>query len=189
MLDFLLAVLAAVRVFVCQSQRYRLGGPRAPTASRRTQTPAAAADADSPRPLLLDQPPASVAAMVRRAAHRETGNRRPVASSRLSPLLALAIAAPHWPAEDQRGDSDLDPSPGRGECGLGSTEDPRGTLEARLRRPRTQRRPVSATRSTPRRSCHPMGRISRQPPRGDRRLRFLHGPHVDLPAALVLLRH
>jgi hypothetical protein len=45
--------------------------------------------------------------MVGRAAHRETGDRRPVASSRLSPLLALAIAAPHRPAKDQRGDADL----------------------------------------------------------------------------------
>ena len=61
-----------------QSQRYRPGGPRAPTASRRTQTPAAAADVDSPRPLLLDQPPASVAPMVGRAAHHETGDRGPV---------------------------------------------------------------------------------------------------------------
>src|SRR5438445_12027096 len=98
MLDFLLAVLAAVRVFVCQSQRYRLGGPRAPTASRRPQTPPAAADVDSPRPLLLDQPPASVAAMVRRAGHRETGDRRPVASSRLSPLLAVANPTSRGPA-------------------------------------------------------------------------------------------
>src|ERR1700731_3512372 len=82
-----------------QSQRYRPGGPRAPTASRRTETPAAAADVDSPRPLLLDQPPASVAPMGGRAAHREAGDRGPVASSRLSPLLALAIAAPHRPAK------------------------------------------------------------------------------------------
>src|SRR6202521_5373126 len=74
-----------------QSQRYPPGGPRAPTASRRAQTPAAAADVDSPRPLLLDHPPASVAPMVGGAAHRETGDRGPVASSRLSPLLALAI--------------------------------------------------------------------------------------------------
>src|SRR5216684_4003365 len=102
-----------------QSQRYRPGGSRAPIASRRAQTPAAAADVDSPRPLLLDHAPASVAPLVGRAAHRETGDRGPVASSRLSPLLALAIPTARGPAADQRGDSDPDPSPGSGECGLG----------------------------------------------------------------------
>src|SRR5438552_126336 len=88
MLDCLLPVLAAVGAFRPQSQRYRPGGPRAPTASRRAQTPAAAADVDAPRPLLLDQPRASVAAMVRRAAHRETGNRRRNSGTRWSAFLA-----------------------------------------------------------------------------------------------------
>src|SRR5216684_5166754 len=123
-----------------QSQRYRPGGPRAPTASRRAQTPAAAADVDSPRPLLLDHAPASVAPLVGRAAHRETGDRGPVASSRLSPLLALAIPTARGPAADQRGDADFDPPPGSGECGVGGAQDPRGTLETRLRPLRTQRR-------------------------------------------------
>src|SRR6202043_813638 len=106
-------------------------------------------------------------------AHRETGNRRPVASSRLSPLLALAIPTARRPAANQRGDADPAPSPGGGECGLGRNLDPRGTLEARLRRLRTQRRPVSATRATPRRSRQPLGGLPRQPPRGNRPLRFI----------------
>src|SRR5216684_2618081 len=89
-----------------QSQRYCPGGPRAPTASRRAHTPAAAADVNSPRPLLLDHAPVSVAPMVGRAAHCETGDRGPVASSRLSPLLALAIPTARGPAADQRGDAD-----------------------------------------------------------------------------------
>src|SRR6202011_1869844 len=127
--------------------RYGLGGPRAPTASRRAQTPAAAADGNPPRPLLLDHPPAPLAPIVGRAAHRETGDRRPVASSRLSPVLALAIPTARGPAANQRGDSDPDPSLGDGECGLGRAQDPWGTLEARLRGLRTQRRPVSATRA------------------------------------------
>src|ERR1700730_2393980 len=172
-----------------QSQRYRPGGPRAPTVSRRAQTPAAAADVDSPRPLLLDHPPASVAPMGGRAAHRETGDRGPVASRRLSPLLALAIPTARGPAADQRGDADPDPSLGSGECGLGGAPDPRRTLEARLRRLRTQRRPVSTTRSTPRRSRQPLVGLPRQPPRGDRGLRFFPGPPIALPAALLLLHH
>ena len=45
--------------------------------------------------------------MVGRAAHRETGDRGPVASSRLSPLLALAIPTARAPAPDQRGNADL----------------------------------------------------------------------------------
>ena len=43
---------------------------------------------------------------------RETGDRGPVASRRLSPLLALAIPTARGPAANQRGDSDPDPSLG-----------------------------------------------------------------------------
>src|SRR6266849_246124 len=186
MLDFVLAVLAAVRVFVRSRSDTALElfalRQQVAVLKRQRRRP-------TPRPLLLDHPPASVAPMVRRAAHRETGDRGPVASSWLSPLLALAIPTTRGPAANQRGDSYPDPSPGGGECGLGRAQDPWGTLEARLRRLRTQRRPVSAPRATPRRSRHPLVGLPRQPPRGDRRLRFLHRPHVDPPAALVLLRH
>src|SRR3984893_2374903 len=113
----------------------------------------------------------------------------PNLSRRLSPLLALAIPTARGPAANQRGDADPDPSLGGGECGRGRAQDPWGTLEARLRCLRTQRRPVSAPRATPRRSRQPLVGLPRQPPRSDRRLRFLHRPHVDLPPALVLLRH
>src|SRR6266851_3407741 len=172
MLDFLVAVLAAVRVFVRSRSDTALE-----VLALRQQV--AVLKRQRPRPTLtrLDR--------LFWTSLRHLWPR----SSRLSPLLAVAIPTSRGPAEDQRGDSDPDPSPGSGECGPGGAQDPRGTLEARLRRLRTQRRPVSATRSAPRQSRHPLVGLPRQPPRGDRRLRFLHRPHVDLPVALVLLRH
>ena len=88
-------------------------------------------------------------------------------------------------------DSYPDPSPGGGECGLGRAQDPWGTLEARLRRLRTQRRPISATRSTPRRSLQPLVGLPRQPPRGDRRLRFRHRPTLtfQLLSCFFVIEH
>ncbi len=109
MLEFLLSLLAAVRVFFPRSRRYCSGGPRAPPASRRAQTSTAAADADLPGPRLLDHALTRVAALGERLAHRQTGDRRPVASRRLSPVLALAIPARQGPAADHRGDADSYP--------------------------------------------------------------------------------
>jgi hypothetical protein len=69
------------------------GGPRAPPESRGAEAPTTAADADS-EPHLVDHPAARVTALGGRGDHRQTGDRRPVASRRLSPLLAVAIPVP-----------------------------------------------------------------------------------------------
>jgi hypothetical protein len=110
MLELLYSVLAALRVFACSRSDTALDvlGLRQQVAVLKRQRP---------RPTLtrLDRffwttPPASVAPMVGRPAHRETGDRGPVTASRLSPLLALAIPTARGPAADQRGDSDSDPA-------------------------------------------------------------------------------
>src|SRR5260370_26145953 len=97
------------------SRRYFSGNSRSTPAGRRAQTPTAATDVDAPRPRLLDHPSTSVAPMVERADHRETGDRGPVASSRLSPLLALAITSSRRPTADRRRHSDPYPPLGDGE--------------------------------------------------------------------------
>jgi hypothetical protein len=164
------------------------GSARLTSASRRAQTPTTAADLDPPRPLLLDHPPTRVAAVVGGADHRETGHRGPVASSRL---------CLHWRWRSRR-------RGGR----------PRISEEIRtlIRRMATENADWGAPRvhgelvklgfdvsersvarylrcfRTPRRFRFPLVGLPRQSPRGDRRLRFLHGPHPDLPTALVLRR-
>ena len=50
------------------------------------------------------------------------------------PLLALAIPAARRPTEDHRRDSRSDPTLSAREPGLGSPEDPRRAVEARVRR-------------------------------------------------------
>src|SRR5260221_8549884 len=91
MLEFLFSVLAALRVFVRSRSNIALE-----VHALRQQV--ALLKRQRPRPTLtrLDRSfwttlRSLLAPMVGRAAHPETGDRGPVASSRLSPLLAVAI--------------------------------------------------------------------------------------------------
>src|SRR5262245_3096086 len=106
MLELLLSLLAAARVFFRSRGDAALGSPCAPAASRRAQAPTAAADVDPHRPPFLDGAPALVAAMVGCVDHRQAGDGGQMASRRVSPVLALAIPATWRPAEDQRRNSD-----------------------------------------------------------------------------------
>src|SRR5205814_285530 len=120
---------------------------------RRAQTKTPATLTEPPRPLLLDHSTERMAALVGCSGHCETGDGGRMASCGLSPVLALAIAAARRPTQAERGDSDSHPPHGGREFGLGSTEGPRGTAEARLRGLRAHCRQISATHPAPRRSC------------------------------------
>jgi hypothetical protein len=116
MLEFLFSVLAALRVFVCSRSDIALE-----VLALRQQV--AVLKRQRPRPTLtrLDRFFWTTlrhlcGPMVGRAAHRETGDRRPVASSRLSPLLALAIPTAQGRPRISEEIRTPDPSPGSGEC-------------------------------------------------------------------------
>src|ERR1700675_5155112 len=83
--------------------------------------------------------------MVGGAGYRETGDRGPVASSRLPPVLEMEIPAIRRQTEGQRGDSGSDPSPGIGKSELGRAEDPWRASQDRIRHRRTHRSQISAT--------------------------------------------
>jgi hypothetical protein len=75
--------------------------------------------------------------------HREAGDRRALASGRLSVLLALAFSPPTQPTENHLRTSETHPLDGSGESDLGSAQDPRRALEAGIRNIRIHRFPVS----------------------------------------------
>jgi hypothetical protein len=65
-----------------------------------TQTTATKTATDALRSVLLDHAEADLAAMVRRSGHREARNRDRMASGGFPSVLALAITATWWAAED-----------------------------------------------------------------------------------------
>jgi hypothetical protein len=138
---------------------------------------------------VLDGPAHEVVSLAGCLSDRNTGNGGGLASGRLSPVLALEIAAAWWPAEDLAGSSRVDSPLGPGECRLGRAEDPRRIAEARLCAVRANRRTVSIATACSRRRSQAMAGISLQPPRGHRHLRFLHCSERDLPRVVLFLRH
>src|SRR5215472_17605681 len=80
--------------FLPFSKRHGSGDPRSAPATRRAQTPAIAAALEFWRPFLLDHPPSPLARLDRRPPHCPTGDCGPLASRRVSTLLALALPLP-----------------------------------------------------------------------------------------------
>ena len=116
-----------------QPRGYLAGGPGSAATSRRAQTKAAASRTEPSRPLLLEHAAEHMAVMVGCSDHCETGHGVRMASGGFLPVLAMAIATARRPTQGERRDSDSYSPDGSRKYGLGSTEDPRGTSEARRR--------------------------------------------------------
>src|ERR1019366_4687875 len=82
------------------------------------------------RPALLGGAVLPLGSMARRAHHRQAGNRCPLASRRVRPLLALPLARPvAGPAKDRAQRLRTGQAHGRGESFLGCAENPWRAVE------------------------------------------------------------
>ena len=131
--EILLSLLAAIRVFFRSRSDTALE-----VLALRQQVAVLKRKRPRPKlnrlgPTLLNDTPPMLVPLAGRPGPGETRHRGRLASRRLPSLLALAIPAARRPTEDYRGDSRSDPTLSAREPGLGSAEDPRRAVEARVR--------------------------------------------------------
>ncbi len=124
--------------------------------------------------------------MVQRAHLRETRDGSPLAPSRFSSLLDLALAAPPSRSTATRcPPARIDTSAGVGEPDLGCAAHPRRAAHARLRSLGAQRVQVSSSTATASWRTRALADLPAQPPRRYRGHGLLHRTHGHLPHPLV----